>query len=1231
MSFNDPQQLVRWCFDVGSVNITIPSQPGVQCSTWPPTAQCKQPTGAVIDSSAAMPIAYSLIISLLKTDADIAAAFNTTRQLAANMSNLLVTSTFVADEQTNNFDEWPNNVQTVFSSLSWSSLIVTNQPRSTERYTQVSSTYDYSCALSVNGSIYCWGSTQWYIAWPRCSGNLCFIYGNLCAHPTSCNNNGSAVLTRPYSTFSAPALYEPYIDMCVTGAYACAISSNNSTQNSVICWMGLYGSGQRIVRWDDRLNGTQPANVVCNTRANMTVCPAPMIPDPNAFINEQFTSIRCSEFSVCGINMNGSILCSSLPVRYANATRDIIIHNKYDIPFVHVGQSNDNQLCGITLSGKVRCNSASTRVLGSVDGPDRLWTHTKALAPQHMYRVGGGTDLRPCSGGAYSDRLGATTSLCSGPCRRGYVGSVSASSNTSECNSPCSLGHWCPSGTDHEFDCLIGHFGGRVELTASSECALCDTPGVFCPAATVQPLLCPRGAFCPNATGYVSCPAGRYGDEFGLFDEKCSGECARGFLCTEFSVDARQQPCPTGQFNNRTGQGACTDCEPGTYATYNPLGTVQCTSCSAGTFAPSPGSSQCYPCAAGHYNLLSGASNCLFCGGVDGVECENGSVRVASSYHASIKLQRAESGVLLMSIFTQPCSDGYCVGTDSTKMDLSAIMMYNLSERTDTVYLALSNQCSEHRDQSSSSPLCSLCQSGYAPADIGSPYTGCVSCDGVSSLKLFLFIGVSWLLVIVYYIASNGRLGLIGSLLYFVQTIAIMVSSRSSLTAWFRTFGFTPISILPNECIAYMSPELQYAIPLFIPPIQVAQLLVLILIHYLIHRYINPAVYKLDERMMAYVMTPAQLIAYRREVRFPFAQWWMILIRYRIWPELTVSTFMRSLFIIFIASFTSVILTCVSWFSCSTDIRVGLSGTPGSVVLAFPAVSCSTTAYVAWSFVMAAHIIAWIIVIVLCMIWMFYHRRQLAALQRQTQLKQDINDMSTLLPLTAIALVPHTNTESEQNNSALTVPFLQQTGFGIYWPTALAGNEQNSLDEAVCDSGDVIPMESRRQYAFRSVYGALFDSFRQNAISWQIVILIRRLLLIIFSVFIIMPAAKYLTFIFLHMIICALHLYYNPYTTNTLNHVEQVVIVLHIIIAAILTAYPIPSSLAIQSSILTLTLAPIISFLLYHMVKPQLTTTEDFSRNENKSVDERLLLNASLLSHSDRLEPLNEPIELDEH
>jgi hypothetical protein len=115
------------------------------------------------------------------------------------------------------------------------------------------------------------------------------------------------------------------------------------------------------------------------------------------------------------------------------------------------------------------------------------------------------------------------------------------------------------------------------------------------------------------------------------------------------------------------------------------------------------------------------------------------------------------------------------------------------------------------------------------------------------------------------------------------------------------------------------------------------------------------------------------------------------------------------------------------------------------------------------------------------------------------------------------------------------------------------------------------------------------------------------------------------------MIICALHLYYNPYTTNTLNHVEQVVIVLHIIIAAILTAYPIPSSLAIQSSILTLTLAPIISFLLYHMVKPQLTTTEDFSRNENKSVDERLLLNASLLSHSDRLEPLNEPIELDEH
>ena len=1280
MPFNDTALLARWCIgNYDQTNIIIPTSPGLQC--WPPTAACLNVTNTVITSSNSIQNEYSLILSLLQVD-ELVEGNRTVMKSARNSSNLYVWSSFLSDGQTNNFNLWSTsgNINTVFSSTSWSPSLVTNQPTSNTRYSQISSTYDYACALSTNGSIWCWGSTQWYVTWPRCSGKRCLMYGNLCESTLNCS---SMTTTRAYSTFDPPTTYEPYIDMCLTGAYACAISSGTATNGSVICWMGIYGIGSMMVRWNDSIDGNT-VNATCGSRANdVVVCPAPMSNDSNAFINERFTSIRCSQFSVCGVSMNGSVLCSTLPIGSNNETQDII-SGQNDVPFVHIGQSNSNQVCGILSNGSIRCTASSADRLGHIDA--QVPYDTVALAPRGSFRIGGGTHARTCDGGSFSDRIGSITSLCSGPCLAGYVGTTNSSDFPSQatCSRLCPRGNWCPSGSADAIPCQRGQYNVFLGMSASTQCALCKQ-GEYCPEGTISPYLCPRGAYCPDTTHYSPCPAGRYGDSFGLSNVTCSGECARGFMCSEYSVSARQQACPSGQYNNATGQPSCTLCSVGSFALLNENnGTVSCTACPAGSYSAVNGSSQCLQCASGHYtnvpgqeecieclagtyandtgaqgclpcppgqfssangtslclpcpvgqfnnasrqsecidcpagtqseniksgdvrcipcavgfhsptpgskfclpcsaatyNLLDRNVNCQQCTGIDGARCESGIARIDPSYHASVRVSRSSNGTISIALVTQRCSDGYCIGTNTTQLDSSAINEYAVSGRSETIYLSLLNQCMGRRDQSALSPLCSKCEPGFAPPDVGSPSTDCVRCEGMSWIKWPLLIGVSWLFVTVYYVAANGRLGLIGTLLYYFQTIAIMVSSQSSLTAWLRTF-FSPVSIMPNYCLAQMTAELQYSIPLFIAPLQLMQLFIIVTVHALLKRYATRSTYKLDAETMTYHISTAESVRYSRDVRFPSLQWWSTLIRYRLWPELTVSTVCRSAFLIITASFTSVMVTSISWFDCTDDIDVGLSRISGSVVFAFPAISCQSASFSSWSFVMAGTIIIWLLVIALLSCWIVVNRHQLGALQQRSPLTtlsstREQEPLDTLMP---IALIPHT---SDKQDLSLFVPFLQRTGFGCYWPTPV---EDKDWDEPVCNVDEC--METRREYAFRSVYGAVFDSFAPGATGWTVTILLRRLLLILLSVMLTAyPAIKYMSFTLLHLMILGLHSYYQPYTTARLNEMERIAIVVHIIVAVLLLTYDTtPNDQTVQSAILTVALIPLITYPLWHYTK----------------------------------------------
>ena len=467
----------------------------------------------------------------------------------------------------------------------------------------------------------------------------------------------------------------------------------------------------------------------------------------------------------------------------------------------------------------------------------------------------------------------------------------------------------------------------------------------------------------------------------------------------------------------------------------------------------------------------------------------------------------------------------------------------------------------------------------------------------------------TWSLVLVYYMASNGRLGLIGCFLYYMQTIAIMVSSHSSLTAWVRTFGFSPVTLMPAACFGpHMSPELQYAMPLLIVPLQLVQLVVTVAVHWMLRRRYSQAGtrYALDELSMTYVRSGGgggggnerqhverlnvdvvddeqQQRWYVRHAR-SLQQRLVTLVRYRVWPELCVSTVARAVFLIVSASFTSVLVTCVSWFHCTADMAMGGSGSAavsGSVVYAFPAVSCYTSHYYRWSWLMGACMATWLLIILAVAWWMVKQRRQLAALQRRAPLNGQA-PAGSLHPLGAMALRP--NVATERVNVQLPAPFTRWMSFAWFWPTAPAGS---GWDEPVCDSGVAgVVMETRREYAFRSLYGALYDSFRGEASGWMVVVWVRRLLLIVLSVVLTtLPSAKYLSFLLLHLVIICMHSYFQPFTTAALNDTERVSILVHIVIAAVLTAYPSPTNGAVQSSVLTLTIAPLVMYLLYRQAQ----------------------------------------------
>jgi hypothetical protein len=112
--------------------------------------------------------------------------------------------------------------------------------------------------------------------------------------------------------------------------------------------------------------------------------------------------------------------------------------------------------------------------------------------------------------------------------------------------------------------------------------------GRYCPAGSLQPLLCPNGT---------------YGGSVGLGTSSCSGPCPGGYTCGDGTVNSTSSPCPPGRYSgDGEGKPSCTgDCAPGFYCPGASTSPTQ-VRCPAGTVADGGpyGSAACGgPCPAG--------------------------------------------------------------------------------------------------------------------------------------------------------------------------------------------------------------------------------------------------------------------------------------------------------------------------------------------------------------------------------------------------------------------------------------------------------------------------------------------------------------------------------------------------------------------------------------------------------------------------------------------------------
>ena len=371
---------------------------------------------------------------------------------------------------------------------------------------------------------------------------------------------------------------------------------------------------------------------------------------------------------------DASSLLTMLPGAPPVSFHGLTLHGRLDIRAGRL-QIDD---CRLERSRSASDGGALSLTGGKVEARNTSFLNNEAGGSGGAVHVDGGEMLlEDCllegntaagDGGALHVRSGSATlrtrTLLKGNVAAGDGNSIYTTTNGSIIYTlPCPFGRWisldtCASESasttadsvqvastndDYPFACAPGLYGDSLDAQSSPSCSGSCHVGHFCPSATVSPIVCGEGSFCPGydasgrgATAELPCPVGTFSSATRLTN---ADECTRaepGFFAPTGSV--AQTPCAAGTVAPTRGLGVCEPCPPGWY---QPLtGSTICRGCERGSYCP-VGASAALPCKKGFYSNatnLTDPSECLICPA--GMACSTGSIEPVPCFpgtHAPIE------------------------------------------------------------------------------------------------------------------------------------------------------------------------------------------------------------------------------------------------------------------------------------------------------------------------------------------------------------------------------------------------------------------------------------------------------------------------------------------------------------------------------------------------------------------------------------------------------------------
>ena len=301
----------------------------------------------------------------------------------------------------------------------------------------------------------------------------------------------------------------------------------------------------------------------------------------------------------------------------------------------------------------------------------------------------------PCTAGDVCDENGL-----SGPsnvCGAGYF-CVSGASQTAPVEGPttgiCTVGHYCPPGTDIPMPCLPGTFSNYTGLSTPEQCSPCTTgsyciehglveptgpcmEGYYCPLGAINSTdtLCPPSYYCVHGSSSPSpCPVGTYSSLSGLVSTSECSQCPAGQYCETPGSTNPTGMCEAGYY-----------CPEGSYSRFDticpagffcPEGSPIFSQCQAGTYTNTTGSSECSLCEDGFYclpvSIENATDNHLLCPpgyycpegtGSGWKPCPMGTYRNESGLQRALQCTPCDSGMYCDELGaiqpTGPCNEGY--------------------------------------------------------------------------------------------------------------------------------------------------------------------------------------------------------------------------------------------------------------------------------------------------------------------------------------------------------------------------------------------------------------------------------------------------------------------------------------------------------------------------------------------------------------------------------------------